>query len=356
MSAPFGPIIIRTSDRVTFKRCRRAWKWSSHLHGNLEPKITADPLWLGTGVHFALEDFHGHNWFTKPSAALLAFASAWRLSKLPLPAEWEDNLALGIAIMDYYSNTWLARCCRDSLQTYWVDNVPQVEVTARVKLPILGPNGEDVYYQVTFDRIVEVDGYLWVVEYKTAASFREGNYQTDQQTTSYCWLGQVVYDRPVKGVFYQQHRKTLPQAPAFSPYKRRFSTAEKQITSAPLYRDALVTLYGTLNKVPADNIEYLNELQSKETELRDAFVIRERVTRNESELEHEGSSILLEVADMIDPNLRIYRNATQWCNMCSFLYPCIMHDDGSDWEHQLQTLYTTRQEEQSEWRKHLKWP
>jgi hypothetical protein len=55
-------IPIHASDRASFKRCKRYWNWNSPSRQNLA--IRADiygvniPLWFGTGIHYALEQFY----------------------------------------------------------------------------------------------------------------------------------------------------------------------------------------------------------------------------------------------------------------------------------------------------------
>jgi len=55
-------IPIHTSDRATFKQCRRRWVWSSPAHQNLIPKVTIYgiyfPFWFGTGIHHALQHYY----------------------------------------------------------------------------------------------------------------------------------------------------------------------------------------------------------------------------------------------------------------------------------------------------------
>src|SRR5690625_7371113 len=77
MDTDLTPRIIRTSDRIQFKRCRRRWAFSSNLRGNLTYSGESPaPLWIGTGFHFALEDFHGYNRFGDHFKAFKAFAAA----------------------------------------------------------------------------------------------------------------------------------------------------------------------------------------------------------------------------------------------------------------------------------------
>src|SRR5690348_13460937 len=89
---------IRTSDRYTFRRCRRKWGWSSHLHNNLEPSSTQEHFWFGSAMHWALEDFHGYNRYGSPVEAFRAYHDAWlrnaQLRKM-LPDNHTELLELG---------------------------------------------------------------------------------------------------------------------------------------------------------------------------------------------------------------------------------------------------------------------
>jgi hypothetical protein len=55
-------IPIHSSDRATFKFCRRQWVWSSPSHLNLIKKASVlgieKNLWFGTGIHKALERYY----------------------------------------------------------------------------------------------------------------------------------------------------------------------------------------------------------------------------------------------------------------------------------------------------------
>lgn len=57
-------IPIHTSDRGTFKQCRRKWAWSSPSRRNLVPRITALgvylPFWFGTGIHKGIQFYYGN--------------------------------------------------------------------------------------------------------------------------------------------------------------------------------------------------------------------------------------------------------------------------------------------------------
>jgi hypothetical protein len=353
--------VIRTSDRILFKRCRRRWGWQSHLRANLSSKETAGPLWFGSGVHYALEDFHGYRVYSKPSEAFVAYYNATSRAKQPLPFDHPELKPLGIGMMDYYSDLWLKQ--RDPLETFIFNGIPQVEVNAQVEIPIdqLPPHIRVLYdriiYSATLDRVVEIAGELWIVEYKTAKRIATMHYQTDPQVGAYCWIGNCLYGRPIAGVMYQQHRKSLPEAPRILA-TGKVSTDKRMATTHRHYRAVLANLFGPqLNKCPGINVEFLNWLATEEDEDKDHFIRRDRIERNESSHQTEGVKILLELEDMLNPDLPLYPNPIRECAyQCSFLGTCVSMDDGGDWEHELETLYTDRPKEREGWRQHLRLP
>lgn len=353
--------VIRTSDRIAFKQCRRKWGWSSHLKGNLEPKQRANPLWLGSGIHYALEDYHGRNLYGSASNALQAYAQAYqKFEPHAMPDDWMMLLEQGIGMMDYYP-LWLEG--RNPLPTFVDEGVPQLEVSIKVDLPKqLLKNWETipydkVVYSLTLDRVIEDEnGLLWIVEYKTAKAIQTMHYMTDPQVGAYIWAAEHVYKKPVGGVIYMQFRKDLPKGPR-QLKNGHISVAQNQRTTHRLYRQALVDVYGTIMKAPMENITYLNELAAGEDENQDAFIRRDVIHRNTNSSVSEARKILLEVGDMLDPNLSMYPNPTRDCSfMCPFLSACVGMDDGSDYEGELALSMVNRPAEYDGWRIHLPAP
>ncbi|MCJ2520507.1 MAG: PD-(D/E)XK nuclease family protein [Candidatus Thermoplasmatota archaeon] len=357
--------VIRTSDRAAFKRCRRRWNWSSHLRSNLEPTRTAEPLWTGTGIHFALEDYHGHNRYGSPSDAFRAFTEACR--KLPkrlayLPDGWREELDLALGMLDYYL-VWLEG--RDPLKTYWINGKPQVEVHWEIEIPWdenspfawrLDP-GDTIVHRGRFDRVViDEHGRLWIVEYKSAKRFEVLHFETDGQCSTYSWSGSCLYDQEISGIIYQQHRKDVPDEPKFLKSSGKYSTNKSQLTTSRLYRKALINLYGDIDIVPSDNIKMLNLLHEQETEDSDKFVRRDRIERSPQQIQAEGAKILLELEDLVNDELPLYPSPTRDCSYCPFVGPCVAFDDGSDWEELLSASTKQREEEPQGWRQRLPEP
>jgi len=355
--------VIRTSDRVLFKQCRRKWGWNSHLRQNIGPKQNAAPLWFGTAFHYVMEDYHGHRIYKDPKHALLAYAEATKKQNSDqLPDDWKDLLEMGYTMIDYYVK-WAERRKHSLLPTYVHNGVPQVEVNFRIPIPVspelLARSGYDrVIYSGTIDRVV-IDhalGVLWLLDYKTAKQFAQLHFQTDPQITTYCWAGAYMYDMPVQGMIYAQHLKREIGSPRILK-SGKMSIAQNQSVTHITYKEGLIDLYGSIEKSPVENVEYLNNLAKLEDERQDKFIRYDYVNRSARMQEAEGKKILLECEDMLNPNLPLYPNPTRDCaHMCAFNGACVSMDDGSDWEGIINDEFKKRDLDYDSWRKYLKPP
>lgn len=352
--------VIRTSDRMAFKRCRRRWGWQSHLRGSLAPVEQATPLWYGSGFHYALEDFHGPRKHPDAVTAFEAYVKATHrqakdsTNRIQLPPAWPEHVLLGRGMLDYYTNTWLAS--RPLLKTFVWKGRPQVEVHIRILLPYTTSDYDAVYYDLTIDRVVidEDSGGLFILDYKTAKRIQTLFFQTDPQITAYCWGASTYYGRPIDGFIYQQHRKDFPEAPRLNKTTGKLSMDKSQKTTHQHYRQAIIRQYGTVDRAPADVVRFLNKLMETETETQDMFVRRDRIFRNEHQVYAEGEKIMMEVEEMLNPDLPLYPNSTRECgNMCSFNTACVNMDDGSDWEGELALSFRPKEAQFDGWRAYL---
>jgi PD-(D/E)XK nuclease superfamily len=355
--------VIRTSDRINFRSCRRRWGWQSHLRHGLGSVEHASPLWFGSGMHYALEDFHGPNHFGHPVKAFKAYAEATqRFSKHggpSLPGDVQELITLSDGMMGYYADHWLRN--RPKLETYIHNGVPQVEVHVLVpidmdRLPLwVRDHYNEVLYAATLDRVI-IDEYdrLWIVEYKSARAMETAHFMTDPQCTAYMWVGTNLYDLPIGGVIYQQHKKDVPEPPRILAD----GSVSKMTagTTYALYYDTMRKLYTPeVARWPTKNLDALNALVKEENDSQDAFIRRDRVSRSIQSIESEGEKILLECEDMLNPNLPLYPNPNRLqCSWCSFQHACVDMDDGSDFQNDLELMFQQQHPtERDSWRKHL---
>jgi len=351
---------IRTSDRSAFKRCRRKWGFQSGLKQNLDLRDRPIYFWIGSACHFALEDYHGYNFYGSPIDALGAYVEAQkqfsRANKLKMPDGYEEQVAIGEGILTHYLQWVQNRGCYDTL---WIDGEPQVEVRCTVELNIpkeyLNYCGySKAFYQGTLDRVAVIDGQIWVQDWKFYKSISDmPHLDFDPQMGAYIWLGNAVYQQPIEGAILQQFRKDLPNQPRILK-NGTISAAQNQKTTHSLYRDALIKMYGNVNKAPPANITLLDEMAAQEGHDRDDFIRRDRTRRTQNQQESEGTKILMEVMDMINPDIAMYPNPTRDCSWdCQLQDVCLMMDRDDYWQDVLEELTAQRTADSDDWRDYL---
>ncbi len=322
-------------------------------------KDTPSYFWIGTGGHYALEDYHGYNRFGHPVEAFNSYVSAskeyQRKHGYGLPDDWEEQATLCQGILEYYLK-WIEN--REPHNTVWIDGEPQVEVKCEIPLPeIPPPPGYDVVvYQLTMDRLVEIDGEYWITDYKFLKAFRQAALAFDQQMSAYIWGASTIFDKPIAGAIYHEFRKAIPCEPKILS-SGRLSHAKNQGTTHRMYREALKAMYGDVNKAPKQNMDCLQQLAYQESAEADNFIKRTPTRRNQQQMEATGSTILMEAKDMCDPDLPLYPNPTRDCTWdCSLQDICLMVDRDDDWDALLNELTITDTEEFDQWRHHLQLP
>lgn len=150
---------LRTSDRRVFRRCLRKWNHMSSMRGNWKMTGTEQNIhfWFGSGIHFALEDYHGYNKFQDPRRAFHAYYTSFKEDDLPNGAEAHYGLAM--AMLSYYI-TWYDKHNKDTqFETIWFDpdgnvvkpHTPGAEPAVECKFFI--PLGVDVIVDRKTDEI-----------------------------------------------------------------------------------------------------------------------------------------------------------------------------------------------------------
>lgn len=191
---------VHVTELEVFRTCRLYWHYSyrERLKPVSEPEKVGSPLWIGTGIHYALARFYSSG--VHPREALQTWPEYQGMS-LPLMEE----------ILDHYYETYHRDLeCWEALS---------VEVPQTVRIP-----GTRVQLTGTFDLLVRDrrDGSVWVVDHKTRTSFDSPeNLEMNEQATAYTWLSHRV-GLPVKGVIWNEIKKASPRSnPKVIEYFRR---------------------------------------------------------------------------------------------------------------------------------------
>lgn len=400
-------IPIHNSDRAAFKRCRRYWDWSSPARNNLT--VRADihginiPMFYGTGIHHALEQYYQPGLRRDPVEAFKTwFNIQWRggtvteewlplvydlkpkVSKtsvrvfgesnlfvvrglediLPAPdhQEWEDLFELGVNMMTYYKEyaernddfEVLVAEHDFSVPIYDFENKrPLMMIDTREDSPNYGKELE-VHARGRQDAVKRRIGTdrLSILENKTAEKWGEDELEkldSDEQCTTYLWSAEIeaqYYDLPHKGepleeVTYNVLRKAYPREPTEIRGGMFSTDRQKESTTYPiLTRWISRNLPGV--QLPEKQQEYLNYLRDIGEE---NFIVRRHVRRNRHQLRNAGYRIYLEAMDMLS-NPRIYPNIrNDWsCLRCAFRAPCMAAEDGSDSAELIKQNYTTNKD------------
>ena len=390
-------IPIHTSDRASFKHCRRYWDWTSPIRSNLRmsPSVYGInlPMWFGTGIHLALEMHYSPEWERDP---VEVFRTWWEYQTkggfIPgheyqagfangLPVEWSGDVAEGVT--NTYRVTGLLDLLPDpvleELETHLElgvgmmefyksyadkhDNFAVIAAEHDFSIPlgmeVFKPTGSakyPVHYRGRMDLIIQdlETGRYGIMDHKSAAKADSEQYirklEKDEQCTSYMWSAEreaELYDleyKQIDFVLYNTLWKGYPKPPNITTATKNFpqgrpSIDRNQMTTPGLWY-AAVKERG-LEEWIAEN----ENVKAYAQYLIDAgdsmFVRRDMVRRNRYEIESCGSRILDEVHDMLAPDVRVYPNPTSnyRCLNCAFRLPCIAKDDGSDWEQMLEDGY-----------------
>lgn len=414
---PFNPplipskwdiIPIHSSDRGSFKRCRRYWDWNSPARQNLTLRadvygINTD-FWFGTGIHWALEQFYNPGLRRDPTEAWKTWYDIqWRggivtsdwlprvydLKPRPIidvnPATWDkgfpqtyqvrglediipspdhdlfDSLyELGINMTMFYKEYAEKN---DKFEVLLVEHdfsVPIWDYTNNCILKAvdkreLSPNyGEEleVHARGRIDNVKIENDKLGILDYKTAAKIEETYFdklETDEQCTNYLWALEVeakYYGLPHSG---QSIEEVL-----YVALRKNFPKPPTEIRGGTFSVDRTKEscTYEMLMAWIARNMPGI-PLSEKQQAYADwlkevgdeQFVIRRSVTRNRHQIANAGVRIYLEALDMLNEPL-IYPNLTNdWkCMNCVFRAPCLAKEDGGDHEQLITDNYTTNKD------------
>lgn len=364
-----GKHIIRTSDRIQFKKCRRNWDFGSIIRQGYVPDRSAPPLEFGTDIHKALDIWYEpstwHLVTNRGTRHIIAAATISdfearqdaRLKERREPGtgfieeevkqEFAERKDLGVGMLKNY---FLWAPLEDDFTPVYTEVDFEVPILDNDGNPfICDCHGVPVVYQGRLDGIVkDKGGWYWILEHKTAKTLGDTSHlQLDEQTTSYAWALQHMLGIRVQGVIYNELAKEYPHPPKRNKTRRLgciYTVAKDQNTTYELYLETLIENGEPLGPYE-DILAHLKEQGNK-------FVRRVPVNRNLHQLENMGRQIYLEAKEMINPDLPIYPNPNKFtCSYCAFRQPCIAMNDGSDYQFLLDEDYRQRTDEEIEARR-----
>lgn len=338
---------IRTSERVLFKRCQRAWWWG--YREGLVPKRVADPLWFGSLVHVALA-----NWYCGPGAkrgphpaeSFTALADD-SLRSIRVADATEEQRAqyveaqqMGVIML----NNYVDRYGRDE-QVLMI----APEQTFSFEIPFPDWWGDDArkllaIYVGTFDGAYRdaATGQLKLWEHKTAKTIRLDHLPLDEQGGSYWAIatrslrnqGLISEKEKLAGITYNFLRKALPDP---RPVDAQGYACNKPVKAdfvrALGYADGakLPTLEHLANEAAGKGIEVLGERSKSQP---GALFHREEVKRLRTEqrsqlLRIQTDAVQMEMARRGE--IPITKTPHFSCRWCDFYDMCRLEEASGNW-------------------------
>ncbi len=140
---------------------------------------------------------------------------------------------------------------------------------------------KEFYFTIKPDALIEDEhGLLWILENKTTTKISTDHLEVDPQITSYLTFFEKKTGQNVSGVLWNQNRKAIEKTPKILN-NGKLSTDKNQSTSAKLYEQAIIEIYGSLDNAPDNILETLNHLMVKKD-----FLEYEFITKNEFQKEN----------------------------------------------------------------------
>lgn len=342
---------IRTSERISFKKCRRLWDYTSQNRMALEPTRMSNALSFGIAIHVGLEHYYDPEYWdlddeSKKQRAIIAFTAAIEEQRAKERAanlgslgverdqEYDELQDLGSGMLEHYGK-WAPERDRE------LGLVP-LSVEEAIKIPIGEVNGETVYYQARIDMVARHrDGGIYLWDHKTAA-YVGGDHtflDLDTQISAYFWIYEQKYGELPKAMMYNELSKKVPQAPK-QLKNGTLSQDKRQNTTLSLYLEEIERL-GLDSEPYSDMLSFLAQKQED-------YFLRTTVIRTPDEIATQSQYIRAEVVDMLyDPSL--YPNPSKmYCNNCEFRAPCTMRNEGEDDSFLLEDSMLYRQRESEE--------
>jgi hypothetical protein len=311
-------VMLRTSERTSFKTCRQQWYWS--YVERRTPKTPAKALRFGDLIHRSLAPYYkpGQKRGPHPSQTLHSLLQESQEQGFVLRNEdgdWEDALDLGVAMLDHYVERWGGD---PEWEILWSECPAEIDLTYARSRRYL------ITYVCTFDSVFRdhsKNGQLGLLETKTTAAISTTHLPLDEQAGSYwamapLWLRQLGVLKPgrdIDFILYNFLRKSKPD------------TRARNSQGLYLNQDGRVS-----KKQPSP------------------YFLRQPIYRSEIDRENLLTRIRMEAYEMDlvrKGKLPVYKNPRgtfpdQHCLSCPFRDPCELHETGNEWREMMEVTTT----------------
>lgn len=305
-------VMIRTSERSSYKHCRQAWWWAYVEH--LRPIRVKSPLFFGSMAHEALEHWYipGKERGVHPAET---FERLWN--------EWLDSGGEEVMVEDWPAGELGVRMMNNYVDHFGEDkNWEVIQPEMLFQVDVMHPvSGRYLFtYVGTIDAVIRdlTTGKVGLLEHKTGAGLDPfGSPITlDDQNGAY-WTF-APFDLRERGLLGPD------EWPAFMIYNRlRKAWGDERPKNAEGYA---LNKDGSVSKRQPTPLFRREPLDRRHGDRVGIFARAINEVR-EMQLVREGK-------------LDVYKNPDKHCTWCEFRDMCEVHETGGDWEAMRDGLYT----------------
>lgn len=328
---------ISVTELGSFRECRRRW-FLAHVR-NLVGKTERKELWFGDLMHGALQVYAVKGLKKAQKEFVKLYDESMPKVKESYGGLWEgveemyaDFKILGLGMLENYE-----RFCEASGM-----ELENVHLEQRVWVPIRDLSGKPITgtkLTARMDRVVGIKGKhdLYILDYKTGSSASTGkSFELNDQVTGYADIYWRLTSELPFGIIFEHLLKKIPEDPRILK-NGSLSTAKNQNTM-PWQYEAKMKEMGLMKSK-----EHLECLYALEAQGFDGYFEREMTQRNVEQVLAFEKHLYFIYQDMLavvaDPR-KAYPNPSSFrCPRCPFLSVCMAMDDGSDYEHLIETQY-----------------
>lgn len=347
-------VMIRTSERSTFKSCRLKWKWSYVDH--LKPKRERSALLLGTMVHGALEAWYqpGKKRGVHPAKT---FDKLW-LEHLKSGGEeimWDGEISLGDLGHEMLTNYVLMWGKDDHIEVI----APELTFQVDIHHP---KSGRYLFtYVGTIDAVIRDlrTGLIGLLEHKTGAGLEPfgAPIHLDEQNGAY-WTFAPYYlqEQGILGenewpdfMLYNRLRKAFADTRPVNEDGHALNKPTKEAlveVCKNMGLDDKGTIPALIDRLRLAGIsDRAIELLGKPSLTQPAPLFkRESVPRGPGNRRVIMARAIDEARDMDlarRGKIGIYKNPDKHCGYCEYREMCEIHELGDDWEALRDEMFTT---------------
>ena len=346
-----GAAALHISDIITYKKCRRAWNWSSPLRNNLERKKPYMPFFAGSALHYmiAQHDEHGQDYIT--SLRDFLHKELPQITDSFKSLEWivlRGEIAAQVRLVKSMMEEYLWYCRNTDVDDGLVYLASEIDFAVPVPMPYdlqidgkLVQHSNQFYYSGTVDGLVwnSRTGEYWLLEHKTCRSLEERAQLliNDPQATAYLWAMGEIMGVPLAGIYYNLIRKKEPTVP--NTLKNGTLSTRKDMDTSPRIFNRTVYRNHGVEAPESRYASFYDDLVTTPSK----FVRRVPVRRTASQLTQFARDLYAIGSEMTDRTQAIYPNETWACPSCLFREPCATMFLGADYETQLANDYRQKE-------------